>query len=97
VAFRGADSQADAGGVVRAGDKQLGEAWSTGRVVRAWDASQHGAYDPDDGHNLVLHEFAHRLDLLDGLADGTPPLDCGDDLHGRTEPKPSFASRGGFL
>lgn len=74
-------AKADAGGVVRPGADHLGEAWSTGPVVLAWDASQHGAYDPDDGHNLVLHEFAHKLDLLDGLADGTPPLDCGDELR----------------
>lgn len=75
-------SMAKAGpdGVVRPGAHHLGEAWSSGPVVLAWDASRHGAYDPDDGHNLVLHEFAHKLDLLDGLADGTPPL-ARDDLR----------------
>jgi Mlc titration factor MtfA (ptsG expression regulator) len=26
------------------------------------------------GHNLVLHEFAHKLDMLDGVVDGTPPI-----------------------
>jgi Mlc titration factor MtfA (ptsG expression regulator) len=29
---------------------------------------------PRDGHNLVYHELAHKLDMLDGYADGTPPL-----------------------
>ena len=67
-------SQRDAAGVVQAGDARLGEAWPGGPVVLAWDAARHGALDPDDGHNLVYHEFAHRLDMLDGLADGTPPL-----------------------
>lgn len=68
-------------GVVRPGAHHLGEAWSNGPVVLAWDASRHGAFDPDDGHNLVLHEFAHKLDLLDGLADGTPPLAGDYDLR----------------
>jgi MtfA peptidase len=30
--------------------------------------------DPDAGHNVVIHEFAHQLDFSDRLADGTPPL-----------------------
>ena len=28
----------------------------------------------EQGHNVVDHEFAHKLDMLDGAADGTPPL-----------------------
>jgi Mlc titration factor MtfA (ptsG expression regulator) len=32
------------------------------------------------GHNLVYHEFAHKLDMLDGDADGTPPLATRADL-----------------
>lgn len=52
----------------------LGEAWRDGPVVLAWDASRHGSFDPKDGHNLVIHEFAHKLDLIDGSADGRPPL-----------------------
>jgi MtfA peptidase len=60
---------------VRHGDSQrLGEAWHTGPVVLAWDSTRHGAFDADDGHNLVLHEFAHKLDMIDGRADGRPPL-----------------------
>ena len=30
--------------------------------------------DGRDGRNLVYHEFAHKLDMLDGLVDGTPPM-----------------------
>jgi MtfA peptidase len=66
--------QQDRNGVVRQGQANLGEAWHRGPVVLAWDAALGGALDPKDGHNLVLHEFAHKLDLLDGLADGTPPM-----------------------
>ncbi|MFK7738766.1 MAG: zinc-dependent peptidase [Planctomycetota bacterium] len=66
--------QTDAMGVVREGQANLGEAWRRGPVVLSWDAAKGGALDPKDGHNLVLHEFAHKLDMLDGRADGTPPL-----------------------
>ena len=66
--------QQGADGVVREGQANLGEAWRRGPVVLSWDAARHGALDPKDGHNLVLHEFAHKLDMLDGAADGTPPL-----------------------
>ncbi|MGE3173820.1 MAG: zinc-dependent peptidase [Planctomycetota bacterium] len=59
-------------GVV-AGHATLGEAWQQGPVILAWDAARSGALDPTDGRNLVLHEFAHKLDMLDGAADGAPP------------------------
>ena len=44
-------------------------------LVLAWDAAQHGAMDPSDGENVVLHEFAHQLDFENRSADGTPALD----------------------
>lgn len=52
----------------------LGLAFHGGPVVLAWDSAHHGVLNPADGRNLVLHEFAHKLDMLDGFADGTPPL-----------------------
>jgi hypothetical protein len=52
----------------------LGEAWYRGPVRLAWDSVREGALNPEDGRNVVLHEFAHRLDMLDGYVDGTPPL-----------------------
>jgi len=57
------------------GDHRLGESWDTGSVVLAWDFSHHGAINPRDGHNVVLHEFAHQLDQANGESDGAPPLD----------------------
>jgi hypothetical protein len=45
-----------------------------GPVIIAWDAARFGARHPERGHNVVLHEFAHKLDMLDDLIDGTPPL-----------------------
>lgn len=61
-------------GVQRDAANVLGEAWPTGHVVLAWDAALRGGLLPHDGRNLVLHEFAHQLDLLDGAANGAPPL-----------------------
>ena len=52
---------------------RLGESSTRGYVVLSWDAVLRGARR-DDGHNVVLHEFAHQLDTLDGVADGAPPL-----------------------
>lgn len=45
-----------------------------GALVLAWDAASHGARDPSDGQNVVLHEFAHQLDFENRTADGTPVL-----------------------
>jgi MtfA peptidase len=43
-------------------------------LVLAWDEAKHGAADPADGENLVLHEFAHQLDFENQADDGTPAL-----------------------
>lgn len=53
----------------------LGESWASGTVVLAWDDVVRGAASSTDGHNVVLHEFAHQLDTADGIADGIPALD----------------------
>jgi MtfA peptidase len=64
-----------AAGVVTEGKTvRLGEAWETGSVVLSWKSARHGGRVPDDGRNLVFHEFAHMLDMLDGTVDGTPRL-----------------------
>lgn len=52
----------------------LGESWSQGQVVLSWPDSRDGAGIPDDGHNVVIHEFAHQLDQENGSANGAPPL-----------------------
>ena len=66
----------DEAGVVHVGDDVLsGEAWEQGPVILSWpdvEASGHG-----DGYNVVAHEVAHKLDMLDGDADGLPPLHRG--------------------
>ena len=45
-----------------------------GSLVLAWGAVKHGAADPADGKNVVLHEFAHQLDYENHAADGVPEL-----------------------
>lgn len=52
----------------------LGEAWRNGKVILAWDQVTRGVTNFNDGHNLVLHEFAHQLDNESGGADGAPLL-----------------------
>lgn len=49
-----------------------GEAWLRGPVVLSWSDTEHAGII--DGHNLVIHEFAHKLDMLNGDANGFPPL-----------------------
>ena len=58
----------------------LGEAQLRGPVILVWDAVQQNARHPEQGHDVVYHEFAHKLDMLDGAADGTPPLGSRAEL-----------------
>lgn len=68
----------DEDGIVHAYDEVLaGEAMAGGPVMLSWtDVAQAGAPDAG-GYNVVIHEFAHVLDMGDGLSDGVPPLDGG--------------------
>jgi hypothetical protein len=45
-----------------------------GPVIVAWDEARESAKNPGRGRNVVFHEFAHKLDMLDDMTDGTPPL-----------------------
>ncbi len=63
------------GTVVESMQARLGESWSSGAIVLAWDDVLKGAADIHDGHNVVYHEFAHQLDTEHGPADGAPTLD----------------------
>ncbi|HHO59324.1 MAG TPA: zinc-dependent peptidase [Thiotrichales bacterium] len=68
-------SVSDEAGVVSQ-QKQLlsGEAWSRGQVILSWQDVMHDTQKAHAGHNLVLHEFAHKLDAQSGSANGMPPL-----------------------
>lgn len=49
-----------------------GESMLHGPVLIAWDQAELAARHPEFGHNVVYHEFAHKIDMADGAADGTP-------------------------
>jgi Mlc titration factor MtfA (ptsG expression regulator) len=66
--------QADDSGVVHSSRHRLGgEAWGRGPLILSWQdvvrGNQAGA-----SSNVILHEFAHKLDMLNGRANGMPPL-----------------------
>jgi len=76
--------ETDEAGVVHTSDEVLaGEAWEHGPVVLSWSdviASGHGK-----GFNVVAHEFAHKLDALDGVVNGIPPLHAGMKVSAWTD------------
>lgn len=81
-AFMVPRKQVDAAGVVtEARQHLLGESWGDGRVVLSWDHVQRGAHDWSDGHNVVLHEFAHQLDSESGSNNGAPYLGSQTDYR----------------
>ena len=68
--------QLDEAGVMHEyADVVAGEAWYGGPVLLSW-YEEFEAGD-NDGANVVIHEFAHKLDMLNGAADGMPPLQPG--------------------
>ena len=62
-------------------EKQVkaGESWGTGIVVLSWENIRYDAKHWMDGHNVVLHEFAHQLDQEGGSASGVPILEKRSD------------------
>jgi len=52
----------------------FGQAMAGGPIALSWESVQGGIANEDDARNVVLHEFAHKLDMLDHDTDGTPPL-----------------------
>jgi hypothetical protein len=73
--FRVHRTEVDEHGVTHEWEDDLaGEAFPGGPVVLSWDALAH-----DPAMNVVIHEFTHKLDMLNGAADGLPPLHPGMD------------------
>jgi len=67
--------QGDGSGVLQNRRQVLsGESWSRGQVILSWQDAAEGAAIADDGHNVVIHEFAHQLDQQNGEANGAPIL-----------------------
>ena len=79
-----ADEERHIGGGVweEGGEHRLGHTGERlGAIVLSWDDVRHGASEPHDGKNLVLHEFAHQLDFENRSVDGTPMLQTSGDYR----------------
>lgn len=62
-------------GIVTDGDTWVsGLSDESGPLMISWDAFVEDIEHAGDGRNVVFHEFAHRIDMLDGISDGVPPL-----------------------
>jgi len=74
-AFRVRRDEIDEMGIVHQQDQVLsGEAWSRGPVILSWYDIEQDTQRGHMGHNVIIHEIAHKLDMLDGSANGIPPL-----------------------
>lgn len=71
-----------AGVVMERGQARLGEAWWRGPVILSWHDVLSGGQRESAGQNLVFHEFAHQLDMMNGQhVDGIPPLQTREQLE----------------
>ena len=71
-----------AGVVIEGGQARSGEAWWRGPVILSWADALAGGRHQTPGRNLVFHEFAHQLDMLNGrVVDGTPLLETEEQLQ----------------
>jgi hypothetical protein len=62
-------------------EQRVGEAWRNGPVLLSWPDVLSQCRDQLDGRNVVLHEFAHLLDMIDAEANGVPILDSEEQLQ----------------
>jgi MtfA peptidase len=74
VVLRGQRSTGTAGLVSSDPYRIDGQAQLGGPIMLSWDAAAYDARHPIRGQNVIFHEFAHKLDMLDGIIDGTPPI-----------------------
>ena len=71
--YKSATKTVDEFGIIHEGTQhRSGEAWLRGPVILSWKDAKHSG--ERDGHNVVIHEFVHKLDMLNGRANGFPPL-----------------------
>lgn len=75
ASFRAPHQYMDEVGVVHVAERELsGESWDQGPVILSWHDAEQGARGLHELGNVVIHEFAHKLDMLNGRANGMPPL-----------------------
>ena len=74
-AFRVNRSHVDAAGVLHEWEDELiGESWDSGPLILSWADVMADCEEPRAGLCVAVHEMAHKIDVLDGALDGTPPL-----------------------
>lgn len=89
-------SQVDEAGVVHEStDELIGEAMQRGPVVLSWSDADPSAGEL--GSNVVIHEFAHKIDMFNGEADGVPPLPRRERAGWTSEIEGAFESFCGML
>jgi len=54
-----------------------GESWEKGIVVLSWEDIVNESQGESPGNNVIIHEFAHRLDQQNTSSEGVPLLDSG--------------------
>jgi Mlc titration factor MtfA (ptsG expression regulator) len=69
------EDEDEAGVIHRWREARSGESWDRGPLILSWADVEAGRQL--DGYNVVLHEIAHKLDALDGVTTGKPPLHRG--------------------
>ena len=80
----------DEAGVVHQFDEVLsGEAMEHGPVMLSWQDVAAAGTSAETGYNVVVHEFAHKIDMRNGEPDGCPPLPPG--FMGATSPRAAHA------
>ena len=73
--FRVKREQINSDGLIVQQERMLsGEAWLRGPVILAWEEIKADLLNPQAGHSVVIHELSHKLDMLNGSANGMPPL-----------------------
>ncbi len=76
----------DEAGVVHETRRALeGESWERGPLVLSWNDVCPQALTQGEGANVIVHEFAHKLDMLNGAANGMPPLHADMSREAWTE------------
>jgi Mlc titration factor MtfA (ptsG expression regulator) len=79
-------SIADEDGVVHEYVEPItGEAWDGGPLLLSWEDAQRSTTEAGSAYSVVIHEFVHKIDLLDGEADGCPPF--SRELHPDLNPR----------
>ncbi|MBA2113716.1 M90 family metallopeptidase [Bremerella alba] len=83
TAYRATSQSSPGAGIIIEGQSdRLGEAWYRGPVILTHPDIVDGAQSTHGGRNLVMHEFAHQIDMLNGrVADGIPPIDSHEEVE----------------